>query len=263
MNYYKTFGEAEAFGHAREFYKSLEGDFQRFHESRLFLQEVEETAFQPALELQVAGLCLLAGRPNNSIYLPVSFAFFIVDHMTVGWSALLASQFRVAYTLSRSIVEASIFEVASATNPNSFRDLWTKPKGTGGRVLKEISDAIPQETHGLLKRAWDMTKAAGHASFAPVTSSAQVVQDQVGKKIGVMTFGGPYIEPLNKDALSDLAVLYGLGAMVGVDAMKNSLLGNFSESGKWMEKYENLDSSTKAIAKRALVKLEMAESKGT
>jgi hypothetical protein len=45
---------------------------------------VENLAFRPALELQVAGLSLLAGKPRNEIYLPASFALCVVDHLAMG-----------------------------------------------------------------------------------------------------------------------------------------------------------------------------------
>jgi len=255
--YYRTFSEAEALAHAREFFDSLTGDFPRFHESRRVVGDAETSIFRPAVELQVAGLCLLAGKPRNELNLPVSFAFFVVDHLAVGWSAMMASQFRVAYSLCRSAVEASIFEVASLFDRTKFRDLWTQPAGTGGKVLQAISGTIPNELYAVLRRGWNATKSLGHASFMPVMSSGQVVQDHTGKKVGVMTFGGPYIEPLNEEALTNLTIVYGIAALVGLQAMSSSLIPHAQPCPEWEAKHNELWAKSKRIAEEAIKKLEM------
>jgi len=253
--YYTGFSEVEAFAHAKKFFDSLAGDFPRFHESRLVVGDAEKAIFRPAIELQVAGLCLLAGRSNNEIKLPISFAFFVVDHLALGWTAMMASQFRVAYSLCRSAVEASIFEVASVFDENRFTDLWNKPAGTGGKVINAISPKIPKELCDVLRRGWDATKALGHASFMPVMSSAQVIQDHTGKKVGVMTFGGPYIEPLNEEALLELTIVYGMAALLGLEAMSSSLIPQAQPCPIWDEKHDSLWNETKVIAERAIERL--------
>lgn len=254
--YYTAFSEAEAFAYAKRFFDSLAGDFPRFHESRRIVGDAETTIFRPAVELQVAGLCLLAGRPRNEIRLPISFAFFVVDHLALGWSAMMASQLRVAYSLCRSVVEASIFEVASVVDEPRFTDLWNQPAGTGGKVLNAISSKIPKELSAVLRRGWNATRALGHASFMPVMSSAQVVQDHTGKKVGVMTFGGPYIEPLNEEALLDLMIVHGIAALVGLEAMSSSLISYAQPCPVWEDKHSSLWHESKARAERALEKLE-------
>lgn len=253
--YYATFSEGEAFAYAKRFFDSLAGDFPRFHESRRSIGDAETTIFRPAVELEVAGLCLLAGKPRTEILLPVSFAFFIVDHLAVGWSAMMASQFRVAYSLCRSTVEASIFEVAAAFDRSRFIDVWNQPAGTGGKVLDSLSTKIPDELCAVLRRAWESTRALGHASFMPVMSSAQTVEDHTGKHIGVVSFGGPYIEPLNECALSELAIVYGTAALAGLAAMASSLISHARPCPQWEAQHEQLWSETKSIARNALKNL--------
>jgi hypothetical protein len=160
---------------------------------------------------------------------------------------MMASQFRVAYSLCRSAVEAAIFEVASVFDEPRFTDLWNQPAGTGGKVLNAISPKIPKELSAVLRRGWNATKALGHASFMPVMSSAQVVQDHTGKKVGVMTFGGPYIEPLNEEALLDLMIVYGIAALVGLEAMSSSLISYAQPCPVWAEKHSSLWHETNVV----------------
>ncbi len=256
MDFYRTYSEAEAFSHAQVFYQSLEGNFPGYAEARESVVGVENLAFRPALELQVVGLSLLAGKPRNEIYLPASFAFYVVDHLAMGWCALLASQLRVAYSLCRGAVEASIFEVASSVAPSKFSDLWGTRAGTGGGVLPQIAGTIPEKQHAMFAIAWDLTKAIGHASFAPVLSPAQVLRDTGGRRVGVMTFGGPYL-PVNKEALEHLGFLYGLGATAGLVAMEIALATHFGAPEEWRKRYENLMQATKTVADQALKKLDL------
>lgn len=259
MEYYKQFSEDEAFAHAKRFYEeSAVGGLPRHIESRSYVAGVEEKIFRPAMELQVAGLCLLAGKARNEIHIPASFAFFVVDHLAMGWVAMLVSQFRVAYTLSRATVEASIFETASVANPSEFEQLWGTERGTGGAVLQTLSSVIPERQRNMFDLAWKFTRAFGHPSFAPVLSSAQLVKDFGGQKVSIMTFGGPYIEPLNLEALNHLSFVYGLGAMAGLEAMQLSLSTHFDQSSYWKDKYEAFELDTKELADKAASKLNMS-----
>lgn len=259
MDYDKRFTEDEAFAHAKRFYEdSFVSDVPRYHESRHVVSDLEQSLFRPALELQVAGLCLGAGRPQNELILPVSFAFFVVDHLTMGWAASLVSQFRVAYTLSRSAVEASIFEVASVTDPAGFRKLWGTSGGTGGNVLKQLGSKFPRSVKGLLDIAWKFSVAFGHASLAPVMSPVQLVKAGETKRFRVTTFGGPYI-PLNEDTLLLLASTYALAAQAGLQAMATSLAPHFPQRPRWDRQYCEFRKQTEGLADSAVRKLQDEE----
>ena len=148
--FYGEFKEHEAFDYASNYYNVLSQGNPYWNKSIDIIGETAEHYFREALELQVAGLCLVAGKPKNAILLPVSFAFFVVDHLTMGWSALMASHFRVAYSMSRGAVEGAIFELASAIEPDSFSNLWLSKRGTGGAVLRSLKKCIPKDSYDIL-----------------------------------------------------------------------------------------------------------------
>lgn len=255
MNFYKIFSEAEAFTQAQTFYESIGSDFPRNAEAQKLVAEVEVNTFRPALELQVAGLALLAGKKlQNEIDLPVSFALYVVDHLAMGWFDLLFSHYRVAYSLCRGAVEASIFEVASSVALAKFPKLWSTPTGTGGSVLNQIKHLIPKEEFARFQIAWNLTKALGHASFTPVVAPRQIHSGPGGQAIGVMTLGGPHLPP-NKEVLEDLSLMYGLGAIVGLTTMKMALVPHFGATEMWVDRYEKLMQAGKIVAEGAIKKL--------
>lgn len=55
---------------------------------------LEKPWFRPALELQVAGICLIAG-PLGTRTLAGSLVCFVVDHLVMGWNSILVSHPRV------------------------------------------------------------------------------------------------------------------------------------------------------------------------
>lgn len=252
--FYGEFKEHEAFDYAANYYNELSKGNPYWNKSIGIIGETAERYFRTALELQVAGLCLVAGRPRNAILLPVSFAFYVVDHLTMGWSALMASHFRVAYSMSRGAVEGAIFELASAIEPDSFPDLWLSKRGTGGSVLRSLKKRIPKESYDILDRGWKLTVPFGHASFSPIVSSAQVVKDEQ-KRIGIMTFGGPYGPP-NENTILELGIALGTASLVSLEAMHKCKLQEVYNSNMWITRYEQIMKETKEAAQRALWKLE-------
>ena len=133
----------DAFEYAHNFVGvALLPDFGVVEANRKYLWDAfERDWFRPALELQIAGVVLLAGPLGNRT-LAGSFAVTAVDHLIVGWNAMLLSYTRVAYTLSRHVAEAAIFEVAAAHAPDRFASLWQNNRATGGSVLKPLSANI-------------------------------------------------------------------------------------------------------------------------
>lgn len=254
--YYRQYSEAEAFSYAVTFWDRLTADHPRVIQSKGIVALAETEVFRPALELVVAGLALLSGKPRNEFRLPASLAFFVVDHLALGWCAVLTSHFRVAYTLSRSAIEAAIFQVASALNPVGFSNLWNTPQGTGGSILNQMANSFPEDVHAILRRAWELTKPFGHPSGLPVVSSDQIVYDEsLGRKIGVFTFGGPYIEPLNEAALQDLSIVYGVGAFAALEATRISFEAVLQPFAKWQSKYALFRAQAEAVAERAAEKI--------
>jgi len=259
--FYGVFKEQEAFDYAASYYNVLSQGNPFWNKSLDIIGETAEHYFRTSLELQVSGLCLIAGKPRNEILLPVSFAFFVVDHLTMGWCALMASHFRVAYSMSRGAVEGSIFELASATKPDTFTDLWNSKRGTGGTVLRSLKESIPKESYDILDRGWKLTVSFGHASFSPVSSSAQIVKGDKQKRIGIMTFGGPN-GPLNESAILELGIAFGTASLVGLEAMHKCEFREIQNSDRWITRYEQIMKETKEVAERALKKLrkwEMAQ----
>ncbi len=251
--FYGAFKEHEGFDYAANYYDILSQGNPYWKKSLGIIGETAEHYFRTAFELQVAGLCLIAGKPRNDILLPVSFAFFVVDHLTMGWSALMASHFRVAYSMSRGAVEGAIFELASAIKPDNFSNLWRSKRGTGGAVLQSLKKCVPKESYDILSRGWKLTVPFGHASFSPVTSSAQVVKGEQ-KSIGIMTFGGPY-GPLNEKAILELGIAFGTASLVGLEAMHKCKFKEIHNSDRWNTRYKQIMKETKEAAQRALEKL--------
>lgn len=107
-------------------------------ENREWLRpNLESDWFRPSLELQVAGLSLMTGRLGAETF-AVGFACSAIDHVIAGWNAMLLSFPRVAYTLCRNVVEASVFEVAEGACRLEFRESWQSNRATGGKILRML-----------------------------------------------------------------------------------------------------------------------------
>ena len=251
--FYGVFNEDEAFAYATNYYEVLKQGNPYWTKSVRVIGDTAEYYFRTALELQVTGLCLVAGKPRNEILLPVSFAFFVVDHLSMGWSGLMASQFRVAYSMSRGAVEAAIFELASVKKPETFPNLWLSKKGTGASVLRSLENCIPKKSYDIFDRGWNLTVPFGHASFSPVLSSAQIVTNDNQKKIGIMTFGGPH-GTLNESAIIELGIVFGTASLVGLEAMNKCQFQVICNSNKWITGYKRIMKETEEAAERAIKK---------
>lgn len=252
--FYGIFNEDEAFTYATNYYEVLKQGNPYWTKSLKVIGDTAERYFRTALELQVAGLCLVAGKPRNEILMPISFAFFVVDHLSMGWSALMASQFRVAHSMSRGAVEGAIFELASAKKSENFPNLWHRKKGTGGTVLRSLKNCIPKKSYDILNRGWKLTRAFGHASFSPVLSSAQIMKKDNQNKIGIMTFGGPH-GPLNESAIIELGISFGTASLVGLEAMHECKFQEVCNSDKWITGYQRIMKETEEAAERAIKKI--------
>lgn len=95
---------------------------------------LEKPFFRPAVELLVAGLISGHG-PLGKLTLAASFAASTIDHLIMGWNALMLSYLRVASTLSRHVAESAIFQAASVFSPATFAASWENDRATGGQVL--------------------------------------------------------------------------------------------------------------------------------
>lgn len=163
--------------------------------------------FRPALELLVAGLVSGAG-PLGKHTSAANFAVSIVDHLVMGWSALLRSHLRVSCTLSRHVAEAAIFEAASMANPEKFEKLWEAGKATGGQVLKQVRSAMPPELADKLAQAWKLAVSFGHVNQGTVWL-AKLPGGIVGApKHHAVTFDGPHNGPLEPAALLHVGMIY-------------------------------------------------------
>jgi hypothetical protein len=163
----------------------------------------EEPWFRPALELEVAGICCLAG-PLGERDVAGSLPFFIVDHLIMGWNSILVSHPRVAYTLSRHVIKASIFAVATRVAFAEFRQLWDTNQATGGKILKLIRPLIPSQLASELDTAWRYVVSFGHVSAIPSTLAIVDGPFVEGSSIQGYSFGGPHMGALPNDALMHL-----------------------------------------------------------
>lgn len=234
----RPFSEAEAFEHAESLYREQVTANMPLYSVEI-AAELEGRVFRPACELQLAGLCLLGGRnfakPQAVV---VSLACFTVDHLIWGWNAAVAAQPRVASTLSRALVEASIFSISASENFDAFQQAWDTPRGTGGAVLRSLKSVQPR-VRALLEQAWKVVVPLGHASVIPVMSAHGTFLDGAERVIGI-SFAGQYAGPLDASLLRNLINLYCLASSVAVEAMKISLQPLFTEAGRWDSAYRAL-----------------------
>jgi len=230
--------EAEAFERATRLYKSLI-TARTPPDSAPIVFEPEEAFFRPGCELQLAGLCLLGGRdfPKPQAVV-LSLACFAVDHLLWGWTAAVNAQPRVAATLSRAAVEASIFALAAAENYDAFERQWTTHKASGGAVLKSVTN-IPPAVKTQFEMLWKLVVPFGHASVASVMTPRGTFLD--GSQTGVgISFAGQYAGPMHESVLAGLADVYALGAVGAAQAMRITLLPAFTDKTRWELLYEQL-----------------------
>ena len=232
--------DLDAFDYARDFVRQmLLPDFGTVEANRKYLWTAfERDWFRPALELQVAGLTLLAGPLGNQT-LAASFAASAIDHSLVGWNAALLSFPRVAYTLSRHVAEAAIFQIASVYVPETFAPLWNDNKATGGSVLRLLVDTIPNELHSTLATAWRFVVGFGHVSTVPVAFSKLGVPTPDGDSFRAVSFGGPHIGPLHDGVLYHLGGAYTLVAEAGTSAFASAFAERLAPYQRWREAYED------------------------
>jgi hypothetical protein len=162
---------------------------------------------RPALELRIAGLCLLQGHQDD--WGPLPFAFSVVDHLIMGWNCILLSHSRVACTITRMIAEAAIFEIAAHHCAASFFPMWRSNKATGGRVLRLLKGHVDALLHTQLEAVWAGTVAFGHASEKPAAWAIFSAQ-HTGQSVDVITFGGLYRGPLTPRLAVTLGAHYAI-----------------------------------------------------
>lgn len=199
----------------------------------------EGAVFRQACELQLAGLNLLGGRDFAKPQAVVlSLACFTIDHLLLGWTAAMQAQPRVAATLSRAAVEASIFGVAATENFHGFERVWNSPKGTGGALLRSIR-SLPADVKVMFEEVWKLAVPLGHASAIPVMSAHGTFLDGREKRVGV-SFAGQYAGPMDANLLLNLARLYALASVAAVESMNVSLRPLFGDAGRWTASYDAL-----------------------
>jgi len=230
--------EEEAFIFAQQFYSNnfdIEHAHARFLESKKLISEIENRIIRPPLELQIMGVCLLAHKHQNIIELPVSFAFFIIDHLMMGIYSALISHFRVSYSLCRNIIEASIFEISSEIDKIKFLEMWNSPRGTGGSILNKFKKNIRSDLVAVYNKSWKSLVTFAHASNDPVLSSSQILNLEKNKKAKIITLGGPNIQELNTNVLKHLTISYSLASEVALETMSETLTKRFTSNALWKD----------------------------
>ena len=232
----KVFTEREAFAFSKKYYENnlpVKSSNPLYKESLDLINKLQNEILRPSIELQVMGLCLLSHEERNRIWLPVSFAYFIIDHIIIGVFSYLISYFRVSYTLSRNIIEASIFEYGSEKATSKFEKLWNN-KATGYQILREFkkSNLIDSEMVNIFDKAWKGLVSLGHASHIPVLFSTQLLSSG-NNKFKIITMGGTNICGLNKNAIKYLSIIYLLVSEIALETMSLSVKKYFSKKNMW------------------------------
>lgn len=229
--------DVDAFVYAEDFVNStLLPDILVMADNRQPLWDtLERPWFRPALELQVAGLCLLAGPLGNRT-LAASFACFVVDHLVMGWNSILVSHPRVACTLSRHVVEASIFEVASVAAPSRFRKLWDTNQATGGKVVRLIKSAVPSGIHTALDSAWRFVVSFGHVSSTPVELARLAGPMVDSTSIRAVTFSGPHMGRLPTPVILHLGGTFSMIAEASLEAFAYAFAEPLATHPEWGER---------------------------
>lgn len=217
----REFSEKEAFEHAAILYDDWITKNTPSVSSGI-VAELEQLVYRPAVELQLAGLSILGGKELNSpANLALSFSCFAVDHLLWGWFAAVNLHPRIAFSLTRSALEASIFEIAVTKNCRNFMEKWNSHRGTGGSVLRELSN-IPDDLKWLLMSAWKLLVSQGHASSGPVLSASTLFMEGSKKKVGV-SFAGQFGGALDVRQLNQCINGFCLTSHAAVHAMNIGL----------------------------------------
>lgn len=232
------FSGPEAFAHGSSlFARAVE--FEMADETRRCLETVEYASFKLAMQVQLGGLSLLGTKKlDDATWQPVPLACFAVDHLLWGFIAATHGQVRVAFTLVRAAVEASIFEAAAALQPDAFQKKWDTRQGTGGAVLSELT-GLPPRVSALLQVAWDLTVKYGHASYIPVMTSVGTASEK-GQPVKTISFAGQYVGPLDAKLLDQIVRVYGLSAFAACEAMNVALRPHMRDSSYWSVQYQDL-----------------------
>lgn len=193
--------------------------------------------FRPSLEIQIAGLCLMTG-PLGKENFGLSLACSAIDHLIIGWNATLVSFPRVGYTLSRNVVESSIFQVADAHCRAEFRKIWRDDKATGGKVLRLLSK---QKLHAVLlmelQQSWKFVVSYGHVSPIPTAMSAGVGPRVPGTNIIANVLGGPSNGRLPEGLLFHLGGALVMIAEASLSAFAFTFRERLSEDLNWSAKH--------------------------
>ncbi|MBM4146790.1 MAG: hypothetical protein FJ240_11060 [Nitrospira sp.] len=231
-----AFSEQEAFAHAGELYR----DWITRNTpppSAEIVSELETKVFRPDVELQLAGLSILGAQEfAEPTHLVLSLACFTIDHLLWGWFAAVNFHPRIAFSLSRSALEASIFGIAAATDYSTFKSIWNSRHGTGGTVLKEMKN-LPKDLRWFLNSSWKMMAELGHASSGPVLSSLTMFSDGEQVKRGI-TFAGQFGGSLDGRQLDNCVNAFCIAATAGTEAMNIGLRPSFTQSTEWCRRFE-------------------------
>lgn len=232
------FSGPEAFAHGSKlFARAVE--FEMTEETRRCLDTDEYAAFKLAMQVQLGGLSLLGTKKlEDATWQPVPLACFAVDHLLWGFIAATNGQVRIAFTLVRAAVEASIFEAAAALKPETFQKKWDTRQGTGGSVLRELSGLHPRVS-ALLQVAWDSTVKYGHASHIPVMTSIGSASEN-GQTVKTISFAGQYAGPFNAKLLDQIVRVYSLSAFGACEAMNVALRPHMRDGSYWFARHKEL-----------------------
>lgn len=243
--------DVDMFDYANDFVATtLLHDVPVINENReVVWSSLEEPYFRPALELLVAGLISGQG-PLGSRTLATHFAASIVDHLVMGWNALMLSYLRVASTLSRHVAEAAIFQAASVFTPDKFSATWEDGHAMGGWVLREAAPAFSADLREDLQASWKLVVSFGHVNPGTVWLS-KLHGNVVGEPTRhAVTFDGPHNGPLRKDALVHMAMIF--------TALAESALRTFAVS--FSERLDQKWSSAFAVRQKLVMARRNAES---
>ncbi len=231
----RSFSETEAFAHASELYH----DWITLNTplpSAEIVSDLETKVFRPSVELQLAGLSMLGDRdmkaPTNLV---LSFACFSVDHLLWGWFAAVNCHPRIAFSLSRSALEASIFAIGATAEYSEFKRIWDRGDGTGSAVLRE-QKTFPEKLRSFLWSVWRVMAGLGHASHGPVLSAMTTFCEGEELKTGI-TFAGQFGGSLDALQLHNCVNAFCLAATAGVEAMNIGLKPLLPSCEEWSRRY--------------------------
>ena len=198
--------------------------------------ELEKQWFRPAIQLQVAGMCLMAA-PGRDATLAGTFTCYIVDHLLMAWNSLLVSHTRVAYTLARHVIEAAIFSVASVTAPREFGRLWHGNHATGGKALKLVQHRVPNALFAMLQESWRFAVSFGHVSPIPSYFAKIVGAIPASPRTPAVTFAGPHNGPLHEGVLFHLGGTLTMLAETSLYAFQHSFARHLEELTPFVTAY--------------------------